>query len=358
MKRFLKPLIKTKLLVIFLIKEITTKRDSAKKTKAKSLTEMVKLFFTDYSLLTHYYIFELNNKEKSVNEFMSKKRFFNLLDKTENKIAKQNGVENVDYSLLIKDKFCSSSILLANGIPCVQHIAFLHSSLFIFPSGAVKPFDVAIVELSFPIIIKNTIKEYNEGFNLCEFNNGVYSVNGNIIAEEDFQERFKFGTWVVQPLIQSHKAIRNLNKSALNTTRIVTKMHNGEVRYFGGYQAIAVGDNPTDSWGNGAIYVGFCPKQGILKGVGYYHPKRYYGETTSEYPDCNIPFEGYKIPYLTEAVELCCKAHRLFPFTFIIGWDVAITDNGPYILEGNERPGMNAFQLINGGLSSQQLNNN
>jgi hypothetical protein len=37
-------------------------------------------------------------------------------------------------------------------------------------------------------------------------------------------------------------------------------------------------------------------------------------------------------------------------FNFVIGWDVAITDEGPMIVEANEKPGMNVVQCLDGGL--------
>lgn len=46
------------------------------------------------------------------------------------------------------------------------------------------------------------------------------------------------------------------------------------------------------------------------------------------HPDSQITFEGKKIPYFNEAVSLCEKLHETVPQFTIIGWDVAITENG------------------------------
>ena len=37
-----------------------------------------------------------------------------------------------------------------------------------------------------------------------------------------------------------------------------------------------------------------------------------------------------------EAVELACRAHRSLYGIRTIGWDVAISDNGPVFIEGND----------------------
>jgi glutathione synthase/RimK-type ligase-like ATP-grasp enzyme len=59
------------------------------------------------------------------------------------------------------------------------------------------------------------------------------------------------------------------------------------------------------------------------------------------------------IPFIKESVKLCINAHRLLYFNFIIGWDVAITDEGPMIVEANEKPGLNIAQCIDGGLGEK-----
>ena len=33
----------------------------------------------------------------------------------------------------------------------------------------------------------------------------------------------------------------------------------------------------------------------------------------------------------------------------VVGWDVAISENGPVIIEGNRRPGFDIVQVLSGG---------
>lgn len=41
------------------------------------------------------------------------------------------------------------------------------------------------------------------------------------------------------------------------------------------------------------------------------------------------------VPGVREAVELALAAHRTLPRIYTIGWDVAVTEDGPIIIEGN-----------------------
>ena len=46
--------------------------------------------------------------------------------------------------------------------------------------------------------------------------------------------------------------------------------------------------------------------------------------------------EGNRLPFFDEAKELVLKAHSLLcPNAMAIGWDVIITDEGPFLLEAN-----------------------
>ncbi len=52
------------------------------------------------------------------------------------------------------------------------------------------------------------------------------------------------------------------------------------------------------------------------------------------YTGC-LPFENISIPYFNEAKELVCQLAKYVPRLRFIGWDVAISDSGPVLIEGN-----------------------
>jgi hypothetical protein len=49
-----------------------------------------------------------------------------------------------------------------------------------------------------------------------------------------------------------------------------------------------------------------------------------------------VKFEGYAIPYFREAVEMVMRMHEALPGIHSIGCDVAISPDGPIIIEGND----------------------
>ena len=56
------------------------------------------------------------------------------------------------------------------------------------------------------------------------------------------------------------------------------------------------------------------------------------------------PITKFGVPMFQNAVELCLKAAQVKPGLAYIGWDVAITPNGPVLIEGNILPGYDMAQ--------------
>ena len=52
-----------------------------------------------------------------------------------------------------------------------------------------------------------------------------------------------------------------------------------------------------------------------------------------------------QLPFWNEVVEMLKRAMEEIPKVAYIGWDVAITPNGPVIIEGNTTPGYRYYQI-------------
>jgi short-subunit dehydrogenase involved in D-alanine esterification of teichoic acids len=53
--------------------------------------------------------------------------------------------------------------------------------------------------------------------------------------------------------------------------------------------------------------------------------------------DSGAAIEGVSVPYWEQAMDLCVKVATAIPGMVHVGWDVAITADGPVIVEGNAR---------------------
>lgn len=305
--------------------------------------------FNERDFNTMYYAFALNIAGSKQNEFIGRRSFLRIKENVEATLKDRAGCSEISYNVITKDKFYANSIFAANGIACLPNLAFIRGEEMVFTDGRNDKVD-ALLNLQGTYFIKNTVLEAGEGVFRCRIVDGKIEVNGEMQTLDSFIQMMGSGVWVVQRQYLSHQNIRKINASALNTTRIVTILNGIEPEYLCGFQGFATGNALTDSWNLGSVYVGLDPHAGCLKEYGITSIEDKRPGLLREHPDSRIVFKDYKMPFLKEALELCLKAHRVLYFNFIIGWDVAITDEGPMIVEANEKPGMNVAQCLDGGL--------
>lgn len=147
--------------------------------------------------------------------------------------------------------------------------------------------------------------------------------------------------WIIQVKVEQHPELAGLNPSSLNTIRLMTFVEhshsddpgsNHVLLDFAGLRLGRAGSS-SDNLGNGGFMIEVDLETGCLK-RGRYAPEHSM-ETLEEHPDSHLRFVGFKIPYWEESVALCFRIAMAFPSVKSIGWDVAITEDGPLIIEGN-----------------------
>ena len=62
------------------------------------------------------------------------------------------------------------------------------------------------------------------------------------------------------------------------------------------------------------------------------------------HPYTKVKIKGFKVPYFKEAIDLVIEASKKIPQIKYVGFDIAISDKGPVIIEGNECPGYDIYQ--------------
>ncbi|HEY9114844.1 MAG TPA: sugar-transfer associated ATP-grasp domain-containing protein [Bacteroidales bacterium] len=303
-----------------------------------------------------YYAMGLNLKENNVKNYFGRKRFYRVKNRAERFMKIKAKCNDLNFDVITKDKFYAASILSANDIPIIPTEILVVNGRFIV-NGSEIGFNETLFKEKCSYIIKDTALEAGEGILVCVRNGNNFVINGKECSKDVFLNKLQNKICIIQRKIDSHFDIRKINDSALNTTRIVTIRNGDDIKYLAGFQSFATNGAEIDSWSSGSVYAGIDIENSCLKKYAITSVSDNRPGLLEEHPDSNIVFEGYKIPYLNESVELCIKAHRLFYFNFVIGWDIAITDDGPIIVEANEKPGMNVVQCVDGGLYRKVLTN-
>lgn len=73
----------------------------------------------------------------------------------------------------------------------------------------------------------------------------------------------------------------------------------------------------------------------------------------TQHPDNGLVFECFEIPYFKEAVKMAKDLHSKLYRIHSMGWDIAITSNGPVFIEGNSLWEISLIQAVHGGLKKQ-----
>jgi len=155
-----------------------------------------------------------------------------------------------------------------------------------------------------------------EKFNLKDLTEYM-RVNNYDLAEE----------YVVQ-----HHSLMELSPSGLNTIRVFTQLNGVEVDFLGARLRISV-NSPVDNMGAGNLAAPVNIETGEVNGSAVYSDITKHDEDI--HPITGKEIVGFEIPFWKETVEMVRKAALYIPENRSIGWDVAITETGPQLIEGN-----------------------
>ena len=175
--------------------------------------------------------------------------------------------------------------------------------------------------------------------------NGIEVRNSSELNPETIISRLqKTGNDMAEDFVQQHKALDELSPSGLNTVRIITQLDaEDQVHILGARLRITV-NAPVDNLAAGNIAAPISLDDGTLNGPAVYSDIT--KEEEVRHPVTGVELIGFQVPYWKESLALVRESALTHTGNRSIGWDVAITNDGPLILEANERPGMNAIQII------------
>jgi len=142
--------------------------------------------------------------------------------------------------------------------------------------------------------------------------------------------------YIVQEAVRQHKDMSALNPTSVNTLRIVTYRSDNEVLLV--YCVVRIGRKGCviDNQCAGGISTA-VNEDGTLRKFAFGG----YGENNVTKTDTGIVLEGYKIPSYEKALEFAKSLHLRIPYFRLLGWDVAIAEDGnPVMIELNTLPGL------------------
>ena len=148
--------------------------------------------------------------------------------------------------------------------------------------------------------------------------------------------------YLLEEPIKQHKKMNSLNPSSVNTGRIVSIMNDkDEVTLMASFIRIGNGKAVVDNFNSG----GMTAMIDIEKGIIVEDAVNKEGKLFDKHPLSGTTINGFQIPYFEEAKKMVVEAAKLSKNVRYVGWDVAITVDGPTLVEGNQYPGHDIYQV-------------
>lgn len=153
-----------------------------------------------------------------------------------------------------------------------------------------------------------------------------YELIDSVIEKAGRGEKF-----ICEQVVENISCLREINPSSLNTLRINTFVNkDGEIVFLGNsFRAGSAGSAIDNLHGGGVIYhvneLGFIDQCGHDSDGG----KHYY------HPSTNKKMIGLEIPRYDELLKFMIQVAMVNKNAKLVGWDVAVTENGFELIEGN-----------------------
>lgn len=138
------------------------------------------------------------------------------------------------------------------------------------------------------------------------------------------------GQTIIDEFLIQHEGMSALYPDSVNTVRMITFLRpDGEVRLLAAVLRIGNGD-VIDNFASGGMFTmldedGVALYPGVDKNSNVYR----------EHPVTGTSIVGFQVPLYDQVIALTEQLARRTPEAPYVGWDLAITENGPVVIEGN-----------------------
>ena len=146
----------------------------------------------------------------------------------------------------------------------------------------------------------------------------------------------------LEELVIQHAGLDRLCPASVNTIRVMTYYNHGDPQILWMGMRVGSGTSAVDNFSSGGMVVAIDREKGCLKGDAIDKMSATY----PLHPTTGVAFDGFPIPCFGQIADLVLEAARQETHILVVGWDVAISENGPVLIEGNRRPGFGLSQVL------------
>lgn len=310
-------------------------KDKRKKNYLKILSEFLTLWVVKKEVPFYYFKYLYRKDVTNIKDYLGKKE--------QHKIKHSPNLHSKERMDIISNKLIFSIFCNRNKLRVSELVSYNFGSNFCFNGEVFKVSNYEELVSFYQNVFENTKhdKLFLKPFSLYG-GKGACMIKKSTIALDlkDNAKDIIAQDYIHEEVLIQHEEINKIHASCVNTIRIETFIdRKEEIHILSAFMRFGIGDNVIDNLHSGGVFVPVDLEKGCLKEHGLEHI-RFGGRNFSKHPESNYSFKEFKIPYFQEACKLVIEAVERLPDRYI-GWDIAITENGPVIVEANEH--MNVF---------------
>lgn len=152
-----------------------------------------------------------------------------------------------------------------------------------------------------------------------------------------YEEILKNGQILVEEVAIQNEKLSKLHPTSINTVRIYTLNQ----KIVAAFLRIGNNNNVVDNLNHEGIVSPLDIDTGVINYPAY--DKTY--NTYFEHPITHEKLIGFKVPMWEKVKKLCIDASNEIKEVGYVGWDVCVGETKPFLIEANDFPGHDIFQL-------------
>jgi len=196
----------------------------------------------------------------------------------------------------------------------------------------IDQFTTIMSKIKNDFVVKPIEGSGGNGIIVCKKLNDKIYTDGKKISHDYLWNIVKNGDYLIEQKLEQIKQLSKIYPKSLNTLRITTyQTENRKIFILLRFIKFGTDGRCVDNAGLGGI-IGFIDEQGKI--IYCYNYKKHIFNIM-KHPDTGHIIKGINVEKFQDAIDLAIKAAKKFNFVGTIGWDIAITDKGPLLLEGN-----------------------
>lgn len=146
------------------------------------------------------------------------------------------------------------------------------------------------------------------------------------------------GQFLVESLITQHPAMASLSPASVNSLRMITFFDGTTVHVLEAVLRMGNGED-VDNYARGGLYTVLDEMSGTARFGAFDR----FANTFETHPLTGTPIVGFHVPLYDEVLALLHTIARIVPEIPYVGWDIAIGEHAPVVIEGNYNTGV--FQM-------------